>query len=170
MVNGFTYGGCAQEIAGRLLDNVQTSSSSQTIEACTALCRSYGMPVAGLEYGSECYCSDNLSEVQAAAVSGECKMACSGDDSEICGGPNAINWYFDADLTPATVQLPAGWTTYGVVSEGQNGRLLSTQLYSSSDNTVEKCANACKDAGFTIAGTEYSSECFCGNSFSAVSP
>lgn len=56
MVNGYTYGGCAQEISGRLLPDVQTSSSSQSIESCTALCMSHGYGVAGLEYGSECYC------------------------------------------------------------------------------------------------------------------
>jgi hypothetical protein len=94
-------------------------------------------------------------------------MPCAGNSGEICGGPNAINYYVDADLVPATVELPVGWSTYGVVSEGQNGRLLPFQAYSSNDNTVESCASACANLGYTIAGTEYSDECYCGNSFSA---
>lgn len=116
-------------------------------------------------------------------VSGECYMPCAGDSSEICGGPNALNVYVNPDITPRTVQLPAGWTTYGVVSEGQNGRLLPVQLYSSADNTNAKCANDCAAQGYvsdhahfllvklilqSISGTEYSSECFCGNAFSSA--
>jgi hypothetical protein len=124
--------------------------------------------VAGLEYGSECYCG-TLADIENTLVSGECKMACSGDSSQVCGGPNAINIYIDASNVPATVALPSGWTTYGVVTEGDNGRLLPVQLYSSNENTVEKCANECAAAGYTISGTEYSSECFCGNAFVAVS-
>jgi hypothetical protein len=108
-----------------------------------------------------------MDDVKDAQLSGECKMPCAGDANEICGGPNAINWYFDADIAPTTVQLPAGWTTYGVVNEGTNGRLLPTLLYSSQDNTVETCAQGCAAAGYKLAGTEYSSECFCGNGFTA---
>jgi hypothetical protein len=121
-------------------------------------------PVAGLEYGNECYCG-TLEDIEDVAVSGECYMPCAGNANEICGGPNAINYYVDADIIPPTVELPAGWSTYGVVSEGSNGRILPVQIYSSNDNTVEGCANACNNAGYKIAGTEYSSECFCGNAF-----
>lgn len=163
-VNGYTYGGCAQEVAGRLLEKVQTSSATQTIESCTALCASYGFGVAGLEYGNECYCG-TLDDVEDAEISGECYMPCAGNAAQICGGPNAINWYFDEDKMPNSVSLPDTWTTYGVVSEGTNGRLLSTLLYASQDNTVEKCAQGCAAAGYKVAGTEYSAECFCGNGF-----
>lgn len=31
--------------------------------------------------------------------------------------------------------------------------------------TVELCQSACKSAGYSIAGLEYSQECWCGNSF-----
>lgn len=167
-VNGFQYGGCAQEVAGRLLEKVQTSSATQSIESCTALCASYGFGVAGLEYGNECYCG-TLDDVEDAEVSGECYMPCSGNSDQLCGGPNAINWYYDADLVPPTVNLPAGWSTYGVVTEGTQGqRLLSTLLYASQDNTVEKCAQGCASAGYKVAGTEYSAECFCGMGFTAA--
>jgi len=93
-------------------------------------------------------------------------MPCSGNDQEICGGPNAINYYINPDVKPATVILPAGWTTYGVVSEGNGGRALTTQLWSSQSNTIQSCAQGCADAGFSVSGTEFSSECYCGNGFS----
>jgi hypothetical protein len=32
--------------------------------------------------------------------------------------------------------------------------------------TTAKCTSFCSSKGFTMAGTEYSTECYCGNSFS----
>ena len=31
--------------------------------------------------------------------------------------------------------------------------------------TTAKCTAACEQRGFSIAGTEYTSECYCGNAF-----
>ncbi|OCF33820.1 hypothetical protein I316_04532 [Kwoniella heveanensis BCC8398] len=165
VINGYESGGCVQEVSGRLLSKVQTSSSNMTVEQCTSLCMSYGFGVAGVEYGNECYCgvTDDLANT---AVSGQCYMPCAGDSTETCGGPNALNIYVNEDIQPATTVLPTGWTTYGVVSEGTNGRALTYTLWSKNDNTVESCAQGCAAAGYSIAGTEYSSECYCGNSFS----
>nr|XP_019008257.1 uncharacterized protein I206_06812 [Kwoniella pini CBS 10737]OCF47038.1 hypothetical protein I206_06812 [Kwoniella pini CBS 10737] len=163
--NGFTAGGCVQEVSGRLLAKVQTSSSNMTIEQCTSLCGNYGYAVAGVEYGDECYCGTQ-DDIANALVSGQCVMPCAGDSTEICGGPNALNIFINPDLQPATINLPTGWTTYGVVAEGTTGRALTYTLWSDPSNTIESCANGCAALGYTISGTEYSSECYCGNSFS----
>ncbi|WVQ80219.1 hypothetical protein IAT38_002324 [Cryptococcus sp. DSM 104549] len=165
VVNGYTSGGCVQEVSGRLLASVQTSGSAMTIESCTATCLSYGFQVAGVEYGNECYCG-TTDDLDGALVSGQCYMPCAGDSTEICGGPNAINVFINTDVEPASVVLPTGWYTYGVVGEGVGGRALTYTLWSSSSNTIESCAQGCADLGYTISGTEYSSECYCGNSFS----
>ena len=101
-----------------------------------------------------------------AVVSGQCVMPCAGDSTEMCGGPDAINWYYNSAIVPATVTLPAGWTTYGVVAEGNGARALTYTLWSSATNTIESCANGCAALGYTVAGTEYSQECYCGNGFS----
>ncbi|OCF77182.1 hypothetical protein I204_02894 [Kwoniella mangroviensis CBS 8886] len=164
-INGFTASGCVQEVSGRLLSKVQTSSSSMTIEQCTTLCGNYGYGVAGLEYGNECYCGAQ-DDIDDALVSGQCYMPCAGDSTETCGGPNAINVFINPDITPDVINLPDGWSTYGTVAEGTNGRALTYTLWSSSTNTVESCAAGCAAAGYSIAGTEYSAECYCGNSFS----
>ncbi|WVQ69509.1 uncharacterized protein L199_007729 [Kwoniella botswanensis] len=164
-INGFTAGGCVQEVSGRLLSKVQTSSSSMTIEQCTTLCGNYGYGVAGLEYGNECYCGAQ-DDIDDALVSGQCYMPCAGDSTETCGGPNAINVFINPDITPDVINLPDGWSTYGTVAEGTNGRALTYTLWSSSTNTIESCAAGCAAAGYSIAGTEYSAECYCGNSFS----
>lgn len=157
--------GCWQEVSGRLLSKVQTSSSSQTLESCTALCQSYGFHVAGAEYGSECYCG-NYDAPSNALSSGQCNMACAGDTTEICGGPNAINVFYNPNVVSSTIVLPTGWTEYGVVAEGDGGRALTYQLWAGSTNTIESCVNGCAALGYSVAGAEYSAECYCGNGFS----
>lgn len=107
-----------------------------------------------------------MGQMSTAAVSGECYMPCAGDSTEICGGPNAINWYYNPSVVPATVNLPSGWSVYGTVAEGTNGRALTYTLGSTSTNTIESCSNGCAALGYTVAGMEYSSECYCGNGFS----
>lgn len=43
---------------------------------------------------SECYCGNTLANgATLSAFSTECKMPCSGNSNEICGGPNAISLY-----------------------------------------------------------------------------
>ncbi|KAK4684064.1 hypothetical protein P7C73_g6144, partial [Tremellales sp. Uapishka_1] len=164
VVNGYTAVGCLQEVPGRLLADVQTSSGAMTLEMCTNICFGYGYQVAGVEYGSECYCG-NDADIANAAISGQCNMACPGNANEICGGPDAINAFYNPTVQPATVVLPTGWTTYGVVAEAPSGRTLTTTLWSDSSNTIESCANACNNAGYSVSGTEYSNECYCGNGF-----
>lgn len=91
-------------------------------------------------------------------ISGECWKPCAGDATQKCGGPNALNVFYNPDAQKPSVVLPAGWKSYGTVDEGDNGRALSTLLYASDDNTNYKCATSCAAAGYTVAGTEYSAE------------
>ena len=37
--------------------------------------------------------------------------------------------------------------------------------YQNGSNSTESCISACKSAGYAYAGTQYSSQCFCGNSY-----
>ncbi|KAL8855001.1 MAG: hypothetical protein Q9221_000197 [Calogaya cf. arnoldii] len=78
----------------------------------------------------------------------------------------------------ATATVPAGpaikntintWGYYGCMTEATNGRALSGLLnpVGGATLTLELCAAAC--AGYTYFGTEYSGECYCGNSFGAGS-
>ncbi|KAG5992621.1 hypothetical protein E4U43_003719, partial [Claviceps pusilla] len=63
----------------------------------------------------------------------------------------------------AATRLPTGWSNYGCWVDGVSGRILNTQLPDDSGLTLESCAKACSDAKYTIAGAEYSTQCFCGN-------
>ncbi len=99
-----------------------------TAEACVAQCQSDNFPLAGLEFADQCcslsFCSrENLILTLVCLVcdtaisnGGEpiaanlCNMACQGNSTELCGGPNALNVFnFTGTITgPPTVQPPAG--------------------------------------------------------------
>ncbi|KAL3421446.1 WSC domain-containing protein [Phlyctema vagabunda] len=63
----------------------------------------------------------------------------------------------------AATGLPTGWKYAGCYTEGTGGRALSYQQAGGNTNTVESCVSACVGLGYTIAGLEYSSQCFCDN-------
>ncbi|OCF40235.1 hypothetical protein I317_05928, partial [Kwoniella heveanensis CBS 569] len=88
--------------------------------------------------------------------------------TENCGGPNAMWLYINPSPPAAAVNLPTGWTYQGCVSEGNAGRALNftaTNYLAKGTNTGEVCARQCNILGYTIAGTEYSEQCYCGNAF-----
>jgi WSC domain len=65
--------------------------------------------------------------------------------------------------TPTTTGLPTGWSYQGCYIDGVNGRILGDQLADNAGLTIESCVQACAAAGYTIAGAEFSVQCFCSN-------
>ena len=63
------------------------------------------------------------------------------------------------------VTLPAGWTSSGCHSDAVSPRSLSGKVlaYWGEAITSSGCAKYCDEQGFSIAGTEYGEQCFCGN-------
>ncbi|KAF9693906.1 hypothetical protein EKO04_008402 [Ascochyta lentis] len=66
------------------------------------------------------------------------------------------------DPTP-TPEIKSGWYYEGCYVDGAGGRSLSQGGAVQGQMTNEKCRNACRTQGYVLAGTEYSGECFCGN-------
>ncbi|KAJ4324077.1 hypothetical protein N0V84_004043 [Fusarium piperis] len=175
-VGSWAYLGCAAEgINTRALNKYAVTSDIMTIEYCTATCKEQGYPLAGMENGRECYCASALtngaSYVKASICAAAPKMICSGNMTQYCGGPNLLTVWSDTSYTPP-VQLVVGSTkiakgaaTYqGCYAEASNGRALS--LDRTADNvgmTNEMCVAFCQAGGYLYAGTEYSQECYCGN-------
>ncbi|KAK7562923.1 WSC domain-containing protein [Phyllosticta citricarpa] len=71
-----------------------------------------------------------------------------------------------ASATPAP--LPSGVVSLGCYVDTGNPHPLPIQAYANSSNTPALCASACRAAGFQYAGTQYSAECWCGNSAPAT--
>lgn len=60
--------------------------------------------------------------------------------------------------------LPGGWSAKGCWQDGPNGRILPK--YQAPDNnqlTPQLCAQLCDSKGYSVSGTEYFRQCFCGN-------
>ena len=126
----------------------------------------FGFQYAGIEYGDECYC-DNSIKNDASSVSSGCSMPCSGNSSEYCGGPNRLNLYqLPSAIAPSAGVLPAGWSALGCFTDNVSARILTQGqpvLGGYLNMTIWNCLNACQGAGYSLAGVEYSQECYCGS-------
>jgi len=113
-------------------------------------------------------------------------MPCSGNNTENCGsGDRLTMWGFGSangtagsepvpttpvapgvPAGPAPTQpgnLPANWTYAGCYLDNVNGRILPNQLPESANLTAANCINECTAQGYKVAGTQYSTQCFCAN-------
>lgn len=174
MVKSFNFTGCfIDNGSNRQLNATQTSSNSMTLEQCAQQCSSY--QYMGLEYSSQCFCSNSLQNSTAIASQYDCNYVCSGNDSEVCGGSNRLSLYNNTNVTSAPSNSPpsnSGGAIQGsyVYPTGYKGcytdsgsRSLSLFAYSNINSTVEMCSAACTASGFQIAGMEYGQECWCGS-------
>ncbi|KAI0196357.1 copper radical oxidase [Astrocystis sublimbata] len=59
--------------------------------------------------------------------------------------------------------LPGSWAYRGCYTEGSSGRTFAVQQPDSQDLTIQSCVNTCIAAGYSVAGLEYASQCFCDN-------
>ena len=166
----------AEGTTGRALVGASTSGSNMTPQVCIAYCQKQGLPIAGLEYGGECYCGSVL--VNGASLntpSSSCGMTCNGNSLQTCGGPSALSLFIQtsslpsgisSDLTTITASLPSGWSAASTscVAEGSTGRALAASSFTSASMTVPMCLNYCQSKGYQYAGLEYSGECYCDSS------
>ncbi|KAL7946252.1 COOH terminal WSC domain-containing protein [Trichoderma barbatum] len=93
VVGGYTYAGCYQDNAGRVLSgDVLPALGPMSNDKCVANCLKKGFSLAATEYGGQCYCGNEL--VGSAKIAdSQCSMACEGDSKQLCGGSWAISVY-----------------------------------------------------------------------------
>ncbi|KXT05146.1 hypothetical protein AC579_6359 [Pseudocercospora musae] len=185
------YVGCFNdtERAVRALNAVSISNYSvMSVEWCQSWCQGKGYRLAGVEYGQECHC-DNAMNPSAIADPSRCTWNCgstmiSGGNQEICGGYSYISIYNNTD--PAFNANGSMENSAGAVQEVKNltafpsnylgcatdnlnnaGRVLTgdstTSLSMNTTVCQAYCAAANKGQGYQYYGTEYGSQCFCGN-------
>ncbi|KAI9462093.1 copper radical oxidase-like protein [Boletus coccyginus] len=182
-VDSWTSLGCYNDsIANRALLHGIAVTGSVTVESCTTACQNAGYSLAGAEYADECYCDSTLNHGSAPTPLTDCDMACAGNSSEYCGGPNRLNLYNNTASgststgggttggggtstgggTTSGSGVPGTWSYAACYVDNANGRVLGNEL-DSSTTTVESCIAYCSSSNFTLAGIEYSTQCFCGN-------
>ncbi|KAK4127792.1 heme peroxidase [Parathielavia appendiculata] len=188
-VGAYTRVGCQTEAtAGRALSAKEVfANDDMTLESCAAYCE--GFTYFGAEYGRECYCGNNLNAGSVPAPDSECNMLCAGDALEYCGAGNRLELYRLSTVSLSTTEVVTSTTSttsasatatlsrnpivspysfVGCWTEGTGVRALSAKTYASgTDMTLESCAAFC--AGYKYFGTEYSAECYCGNTLDASS-
>lgn len=141
-------------------------------------------------YGGECYCGNTIGTGSVLATAQtDCSFICPGSRYEYCGAGNRLEMYklgsvssvsgtkpttsSTAPVTSKTAPvtstssapttIPTGWVYQGCYLDGLTGRDMSHQQPDSQVLTVESCLATCAGLGYTIAGMEYSVQCFCDN-------
>ncbi|KAK8038020.1 hypothetical protein PG994_014787 [Apiospora phragmitis] len=161
----FTSLGCYND-TGSDEDLPMRSAANQynmTQEDCWAICKGNAFRLAGLTYGGVCYCGPSIQVDQVD--SSYCDMSCSGDANEQCGGSGYMTIFEDTTFPDAAGLTINDYTPIGCWADNlTDGRALGyPQDQLSGDTlTTEMCIQACLDAGFPYAGTEYASQCYCG--------
>ncbi|KAJ7578021.1 WSC domain-containing protein [Mycena floridula] len=179
--------GCfSDNVEGRALTTGPVDTSDAvSIEKCTDACFNLGLPLAGTEFGQECWCGAEVENGGALATITDCNIACVGNSSEFCGGPNRLNLYnfTGTDLPvigggggegggtgggptpngPVLTGLPEPWAYSACYVDGAFGRVFTVEMPATANNTVETCIAACDARGFNLTGVEFINECWCGN-------
>ena len=167
---GWNYTGCYIDQAnGRIMLNEQPDNQQLTIESCVQTCSGMGYSVAGLEYQYQCFCDNYLRNGAALSVHDtDCAMACTGNQNEICGGPNLVSVYSQGPIQiyqPPKPQNSTGyWQYQGCLLDSSTGtRTFPHQLILASNNSATNCLSQCAAYGYMAGGMEYSDECYCGD-------
>ena len=193
-VGNYNWYGCQTEATGvrALNGKVPLTGAAVTLEACQAYCQGY--TYFGTEYSDECYCGNSFNAGSISATSTDCSMTCAANTLEFCGGPNRLSVYVmngtstsssgasgvstsattgsaPAPPTPTGPTQPANigpYIWYGCQTEATGARALDDKVpFTGTAVTLESCESYC--AGYKYFGTEYSDECYCGNTFNAGS-
>ena len=69
----------------------------------------------------------------------------------------------DTVVGPTNSTGMAVYTYLGCYQDGTVGRLLPSQQYADANNSNGRCQTACNTGKYIFAGTEYQTECYCGN-------
>ncbi|TFK18836.1 WSC-domain-containing protein [Coprinopsis marcescibilis] len=107
-VGTWQFKGCYQDFGPRVLTFRFDVPAGNSAQRCTDICSSNGYGLAGLEYGTECWC-DNYKPYGALRPNSECNTICPGDSSEYCGAGNRLVLYQNSAATPPSTSTCITW-------------------------------------------------------------
>ncbi|KAM0204533.1 hypothetical protein ACHAPA_002021 [Fusarium lateritium] len=158
-IAGYKPNGCYTDNSskGRALTwPMDIDGSKMTPTTCLTACADQGFPLAGLEYGGECYCGNVLANDTVKADTGDCNVACNGDKSLLCGGGSRLSVYISMDLLSLQ---PCGWSP----SNSASSSLLS------STSTTSASTSSASGAGSSTTTSSVSSASSVSSSISTLS-
>ncbi|KAL7277999.1 hypothetical protein ACG7TL_007952 [Trametes sanguinea] len=167
----WSYAACYVDNAfGRIMSTQLPDNQQVTVESCIISCQSQNFSLAGLEFGVQCFCGNTLIDGAVPGEEDTCNMACGGNSTEACGGPNRLSVYTSTGNvtalpvpTPQNTSLPGQWEYKGCLQEPDGSRVFPYQLIYTNNNTIEACLNQCAAFGYPAAGAEFGDECWCGD-------
>jgi hypothetical protein len=131
-------------------------------------------PSTGIANLTSGFCGNTLQGVGAPAPDGEaqCNMACNGNQTEICGGPNRLSFFryykgneppvsstskasSSSTAAPVPTGLPNGFAYKGCYVDGPGYRVMQNQQPDDQQMTIASCSSRCATLGYTVAGMEY---------------
>ncbi|KAK8042502.1 hypothetical protein PG994_012985 [Apiospora phragmitis] len=125
---------------------------------------------AGQSATADLYCAVPRSQVNVDSYNGTAQWTLNTGDPDM--GKQFIQFFCSAvseQLGPVASNGSALYRYTGCAQDNTPGRQLPNQIYSdATNNTNGKCIQACSSAGYTLAGTQYESECWCGNTMPSV--
>ncbi|OBT55534.1 hypothetical protein VE04_05577 [Pseudogymnoascus sp. 24MN13] len=124
-----------------------------TPKICSDACAAAGYRLAGLEYGSQCFCDTAVRNNHALTPSG-CTMPCGRASGIMCGGSDRMNLY----------RLDK-YKDIGCYTNVTTSRTLEKQIIIPNQNSImtrEICLNAYEKAGYIYSSVKYAHQCWCG--------
>ncbi|HEV3190923.1 MAG TPA: WSC domain-containing protein [Polyangiaceae bacterium] len=153
-VSAARYLGCFGDEANPTSLHLAYDDPTNTAERCLLACTMAGYLYAATRAKNECYCANSYG---GQGPSTNCDLPCGGNVSETCGGTNASSVYYTSVPPPPLQHL-------GCFADSVT-RDLPYRAYDSQRNTVETCVAACTYHGYLYAGTQYFTQCYCGDTY-----
>ncbi|KAE9389021.1 galactose oxidase [Gymnopus androsaceus JB14] len=163
-VGNWTSLGCYSDgVNGQRTLSVQMDLTSNTVEACTSSCFTSGYQFSGVEFADQCFCASSILN-GAPIPAADCNMVCSGNATEFCGGPDALNMYnytgnnlppisnpggggggapTGAPVFPVTSGLPKNWAYVSCYVDNAFGRIFEFMDANTTGTTIESCIDYC---------------------------
>lgn len=117
-----------------------------TVAQCASYCHDRNFRIAGVEFGIECFCGQELLNPEFARRGG-CDKACGGDSTLACGGEGRIQVYVGLELPDvlrpkvlAGTNLFNHYISIGCYSDSYDLRSLTGYTYEADGMTADDCA------------------------------
>lgn len=132
---------------------------------CNFLCPGNNLEYCGAGNRLSVYSKNTV--VSSSSSTTSASTSSSGTTTGVSTGSSTSKTLSSSTSTSSTVPVgtgfPAGWSYQGCYVDGANGRILEYQAPDSQTLTQQSCATLCASKGYKISGTEWSVQCFCGN-------
>jgi hypothetical protein len=161
---------------GRALTAFFVDNAQMSKEYCATLAKQKNYPFFGMEYGSQCLLGESVSSTSTDLPANRCSMKCKATGSkDYCGAAGVISLYNNTAYTPRVVRSVTlnntDGTTYvyqgcyvdngGARTLGAKGSQTAYTVDLGNAGSVDSCAATCFQKGYSWAGVEYGSQCYC---------